>query len=131
MALRANLVIVRDGFLPAGNVVRIMASCASKLVFALQPALQKALRFPQPVSSVGDFKAGVLPWCTIEIHLEVRQRSTRDIRERTAIQSDDGVRQLLVRGFQVALQANLDLAIRIQARRIRDCGSDDFRRIAS
>ena len=131
MASGTDLVVMGGGLLPTGNVVRIVATGATKLAFARQPALQIALRFPKPVARLRDFEASVLSRCTIEVHLEVRQGLPWPIRKRSAIETDDRVRQFLIRSFQMALQANLDLAIRIQPRGIRDCGSDDFRRIAS
>src|ERR1700722_17469915 len=131
MAPGTNLVVMGDGRLPMGNVVRIVATGAPKSALAIQTAaLQKALRFPKPVARLRDFEASVLARLTIEGHLEVRQWLARHIRERSASEADDRVRQFLIRCFQMALQANLHLAIRIQARRIDDCGSHDLRRSA-
>ena len=127
MASGTDLVVMGGGLLPPGNVVRIVATGATKLSLALQ----KALRFPKPVARLRDFEASVLSRCTIEVHLEVRQGLPWPIRKRSAIETDDRVRQFLIRSFQMALQANLNLAIRIQARRVYDRGSHNFRRIAS
>src|SRR4051812_41990572 len=100
MASRANLVVVGSSLLPTGDVVRIMASGAAKLSFALQ----KAFRFPKPIARMCDFETGILARFTIEIHFEVRQGLSRPIRERTALQADNRVGQFLIRRFQVALQ---------------------------
>ena len=77
-----------------------------------------------------DFEVIVFTRFTVEVHLEVRQGLSWHIRERSAIEADDRMRQFLIRCFQMALQANLDLAIRIQARRVSNRGSYDFRRFA-
>ena len=130
MASGTDLVVVGDGLRPMGNVVRIVASGASKLAFARQPALQKALRFPKPVARVRDFEAGVLARFPVEVDLEVRQRLPRPIREWTAIEADDRVGKFLIRCFQMALEANLDLAIRIQARGVYNSRPHGLRGIA-
>ena len=126
MASGTDLVVMGGGLLPTGNVVRIVATGATKLSLALQ----KALRSPKPVARLRDFEASVLTRCTIEVHLEVRQGLPWPIRKRSAIETDDRVRQFLIRSFQMALQANLDLAIRIQAGRVCNRRPHDFRRIA-
>ena len=131
MTPSTNLVVVGDGILAAGNVMRIVATGAAQLPLAIQTtALQKALGFPKSVARLRDFEAGILTRRTIEGHLEVCQGLSRQIRERSAIEADDGLRKLLIRCFQVALQANLHLAIRIQARRVHNGGSHRLRRSA-
>src|SRR5271154_608153 len=97
MAPGANLVVVGDSLFPTGNVVRIVASGASKPALALKFALQKALRFPESVARLGDFEAGVLTRRAIESHLEVCQWLPGHIGERSPIEADDRVRQFFIR----------------------------------
>src|SRR5579863_6234715 len=98
MAAETNLVIVRRGLLPAGNVVGIMAIGASKLPCALQ----KALRFAEPVPALGHFKVLEVSLRAIEDQFVIGQRLTRHIRERKTIEAYDRVRQLFIGGLQMA-----------------------------
>src|SRR5258708_26300957 len=127
MAPDANLVVVGGGIFSAGNVVRIVATGASKLAPAIRTsALQNALRLAEPVACPGNYEIFVLSGRTIEGHLEVRQRLSWHIRERSAIEADAGVRQFFIPCLQMALQTHLQLTVRSQAGRIYDGASHDF-----
>src|SRR5205085_6583503 len=97
MAPGTYLVVMRRGFFSTTNVVRIMATGAAKF----SGALQKAKRFPKPVARLRDFEASVFTRRAIEGHLEVRQRLSRYVGERSAIEADDRMRQFLIRCFQM------------------------------
>src|SRR5579871_626392 len=117
MAPGTNLVVVRGCRFATGNVVRVVASGASQL----SGALEKTLRLAEPIACAGNQEILVLSAGAIEGHLEVAQRLPGHIRERSAIEADDRMRQFLIGGLQMALQTYLHLTIRSEAGRIHNC----------
>ena len=73
-----------------------------------------------------DFKILVPAGSAVEVQPEILQRLPRHVIEGSAIQTRDRMRQQTAGGFQMALQANLDLPVRTQPRRIDDRRPDLF-----
>src|SRR5438067_8618974 len=107
MALFANSVVAGDRCRAARDVVRVVAGGAAQLA----RALDIALRLPQPVGALRDFKPILHSPRPIECHTEIAQRLSWHVREWRPVKAADGVRKIQAGRFEVALHTYLDLPI--------------------
>jgi hypothetical protein len=112
----ARLVIVDAGGFPAWDVVWVVTGGAAELALALE----KTCRLTEAVRSARDLDRRVSPRRPVERNLKIAKRRPGHIRERPAPVLQDGVRQLEAAGLEVALETNLELAVRRELLRIDD-----------
>src|SRR5437763_4905523 len=112
MALFANRVVVRGGRRSAGDIVRVVACGAAQfLITAPTRALYEALRLPQPVRALCDFKTILHSARPVELHAEIAQRLPWYVREWRSVKPADGVRKVEAGRLEVALHTHLKLPI--------------------